>query len=65
MIGSLFYWTGAIVWACVGGALMWILIELVIGFCCAVSFFRWARSRAEPGREDAEQAHQGLLRLLD
>ena len=42
MIGSLFYWTGAIVWACVGSALVWILIEVVIGFCCAVSFFRWA-----------------------
>lgn len=42
MIGDLFFWTGALVWASIGGALAWILIEILIGFCCAVSFVRWA-----------------------
>ena len=44
MIGDIFYWTGALVWACIGGALVWLAIEIVIAFCSAVSFFRWIRA---------------------
>lgn len=42
MIEALFYWTGALVWSCIGGAVAWLLIEVFIGLLCAISFCRWA-----------------------
>lgn len=41
MIGELFYLTGALVWAVNGCALVWLLFEIAVGFCCAVSLYRW------------------------
>ncbi len=29
-------------WALIGVGVMWLAIEVLIGFCCAVSFYLWA-----------------------
>lgn len=44
MLADLFYWTGALLWACIAVALAWLAIEVVVGLCCAVSLYRWMKS---------------------
>ncbi len=39
---SMFWWTGAIVWAAIAAVLVWLLFEIAVGFVCAVSWCSWS-----------------------
>lgn len=64
MIGALFYWTGALVWSCIGGAAVWLLIEVFIGLLCAISFYRWVLAVGrEQGKKMFKRPIKGFFSL--
>ena len=41
-VDSVLWWTGAVVWMCVALLLIWLVIEILVGFACAVSWCHWS-----------------------